>query len=385
MPRSFVTSTHAAPSSRRYASAWSSTLLRSAALSSRSRNCGTSALTALIPANVAVRPARNACTPRRTPASARRIDSSAVRFACSEVSPSVTPSTPATDNVAAMKILAPRPIRAILVALASGIRRVVFAVLVLMGRPAEPASVERQLDPRGAGRRHAHRLRDFRTPLVPGVQHPCARHGGDFEAAVRGGLREVTTRHHLHERHHSGVDVAEDAHQAGTRERPGLGLAAAVLPEVERIGPGGGEHVVVGGVVIREADRRTERNDPDAGHELLIVDRDVDGHRAGGIVRGPALEVHDRGRQVGRRLPALLEQRHPARDAPLRDPALHCRDTTHAYQPRDPSHRLFPVALEALQLTVVIPKPPGARDAGHVAPFTRRRRPSAGRADTALP
>src|SRR5207253_879683 len=105
--------------------------------------------------------------PRRTPASARRIDSSAVRFACSEVSPSVTPSTPATDNVAAMKILAPRPIRAILVALASGIRRVIFAVLVLMGRPAEPASVERQLDSRGAGRRHVHRLRDFRTPLDP--------------------------------------------------------------------------------------------------------------------------------------------------------------------------------------------------------------------------
>src|SRR5256885_2618557 len=49
---------------------------------------------------------------------------------------------------------------------------------------------------------------------------------------------EVTTRHHLHERHHSGMDVAEDAHQAGTRERPGLGLAAAVLPEVERIRPG---------------------------------------------------------------------------------------------------------------------------------------------------
>src|SRR5439155_1635860 len=188
------------------------------------------------------------------------------------------------DNVAAMKILAPRPIRAILVALASGIRRVVFAVLVLMGRPAEPASVERQLDPRGAGRRHAHRLRDFRTPLVPGVQHPCARrHGGDFEAAVRRGLREVATRHHLHECHHSGVDVAEDAHQAGTRERPGRGLAAAVLPEVERIGPGGGDHVVVEGVVIRKADRWAERTDHDAGHELLIVERDVDGHRAGGI------------------------------------------------------------------------------------------------------
>src|SRR5207253_7459835 len=114
------------------------------------------------------------------------------------------------------------------------------------------------------------------------------------------------------------------------------------------------------------------------------VDRDVDGHRAGGIVRGPALEVHDRGRQVGRRLPALLEQRHPARDAPLGDPALHCRDTTHAYQQRDPSHRLFPVALEALQLTVVISKPPGARDAGHVVRLARRRRPSARGADATI-
>src|SRR5438105_15332537 len=173
MPRSFVTSTHAAPNSWRYSSAWSIALLRADALSKRSRNCGTSALTALVPANAAVRPVRKAWTPRRTPARARRIDSSAVRFACSEVSPSVTPSTPATDNVAAMKILAPRPIRAILVALASGIRRVIFAVLVLVGRPAEPPTGERQLDSRGAGRRHAHRLRDFRTPLVPGVQHPC--------------------------------------------------------------------------------------------------------------------------------------------------------------------------------------------------------------------
>src|SRR2546430_13557184 len=77
-----------------------------------------------------------------------------------------------------------------------------------------------------------------------------------------------------------------------------------------------------------------------------------------------------------RSLPALLEQRHPARDAPLGDPALHCRDTTHAYQQRDPSHRLFPVALEALQLTVVISKPPGARDAGHVVRLARRRRPT---------
>src|SRR5437016_7399578 len=256
MPRSFVTSTHAAPSSRRYASAWSSTLLRSEALSSRSRNCGTSALSALIPASAVVRPVRNAWTPRRTPARAWRIASSAVRCATSDVSPSVTPSTPTTDSVAAMKILAPRPSRAGLVSLASGIRRVVCAVLVLVGHPAEAARVELQLDPRRAGGRDADRPCDRWAALVPGVYQPRARwHGGDFEAAVHGGLGEVAARHHLDERHHPGMDVAEDAHQAGTRERPGLGLAAAVLPEVERIGPGGGEHVVVEGVVIRKADR----------------------------------------------------------------------------------------------------------------------------------
>src|SRR5712691_9479953 len=259
MPRSLVTSTHAAPRSRRYSSAWSSTLPRWDALSSRSRNCGTSALTPLIPANVAVRPARKACTPRRTPPSPRRIASSAVRSACTEVSPRVTPSTPVTDSVAAMKILAPRPSRAGLVALASGIRRVVFAVLVLVGRPAEPTRVELQLDSRGAGRCDAHRTRDRRAPLVPGVHHPRARrHGGDLEAAVRRASREIAARHHLHECHHPRMDVAEDAHQAGTRERPGLGLATAVLAEVERIGPGGGEHVVVEGVVIRKADRRAD-------------------------------------------------------------------------------------------------------------------------------
>src|SRR5436189_133752 len=53
MPRSFVTSTHAAPNSWRYSSAWSIALLRADALSKRSRNCGTSALTALVPAKAA--------------------------------------------------------------------------------------------------------------------------------------------------------------------------------------------------------------------------------------------------------------------------------------------------------------------------------------------
>src|SRR2546427_4556268 len=54
------------------------------------------------------RPGRARCYARRRSV---RIDSSAVRFATSAVSPSVTPSAPTTDSVAAMKILARRPSR----------------------------------------------------------------------------------------------------------------------------------------------------------------------------------------------------------------------------------------------------------------------------------
>src|SRR5881296_1124692 len=275
MPRSLVTSTHAAPSRRRYSSAWSSTLLRSEPLSSRSRNCGTSALTALIPANAAVRPVRKAWTPRRTPASARRIAWSAVRFAWSDVSPRVTPSTPTTDSVAAMKIRARRPSPAGLVALASGIRRVVAAVLVLVRRPAEPARVELQLDARGAGRGDRELARDFRAALVPCMEHPAARrHVRDLECAVRRRLGEIATGHHLDEDHHAWMNVAEHSHQAGARERPVPRLAATVLAEVEgRLG--GGKDVVVEGIVIQEAHGRADRHDDHAGHELLVVDRDV--------------------------------------------------------------------------------------------------------------
>src|SRR2546422_10561625 len=105
-----------------------------------------------MPAKVAVRPERNACTPRRTPASARRIAASAVRFAWSEVSPSVTPSTAATDTVAATKILAPSPSRGTLITLVAGIRGIVFAVLVLVGHPAEAARVELRSEERRVGK-----------------------------------------------------------------------------------------------------------------------------------------------------------------------------------------------------------------------------------------
>src|SRR5690242_6254727 len=262
MPRSFVTSTHAAPSKWRYSSAWSSTLVRSEALSSRSRNCGTSADTALIPANVAVRPLRNACTPRRTPARARRMDWSAVRFAESDVSPSVTPRTPTTDSVAAMKILAPSPSRAVLVALASGVCRIVFAVLVLVGHPVETARVELELDARSAGRRDQDVLRHLRAALVPHVEHiATGRDVRDLEAPIGIRLGEVTARHHLHEHHHPRVHIAEDAGQPRSPERPRPRLASSVLSQVERIDVGRGENIVVEGVVVQKPDGRTDGDD----------------------------------------------------------------------------------------------------------------------------
>src|SRR5438445_11049844 len=236
IPCSSVTRTHAAPSSWRYSCAWSSTLPRSEPRSSRSRNCGTSALTALMPANVAVRPARNACTPRRTPLSARRIAPSAVRFAWSDVSPSVTPSTAATDTVAATKILAPSPSRGNLVALVTGICRVVLAVLVLVRRPAEAARVELHLDPRCAGAGARHGSGDRGAPLVPHVQRVRARrHAVDHEAPIGRRLSGEPICRDQQERHHARVDVAEHPDQAGARKCPPLRFAPPVLPQVELI------------------------------------------------------------------------------------------------------------------------------------------------------
>src|SRR5213080_2433927 len=244
MPRSVVTSTQAAPSSCRYSAAWSSTLERSALLSSRSRNCGTSALTPLMPRNVAVRPARNACTPRRTPASARRIDWSAVRSACTVVRPSVTPSTAAIDRVAATKIFAPRPTRAGLVALESLIRGVVLAVLVLVRHPAEAARVQLHVDSHDVRRRDPHGARHLGAPLVPDVQRVRAwRDVGNDEATVARRLREQTAAHHMDEGHHAWVDVAKHAHQTRMCERVSACLPPPVLRQVELVRVARGEHV----------------------------------------------------------------------------------------------------------------------------------------------
>src|SRR5438876_12143067 len=335
MPRSFVTSTHAAPNSWRYSSAWSIALLRADALSKRSRNCGTSALTALVPANAAVRPVRKAWTPRRTPARARRIDSSAVRFACSEVSPNVTPSTATTSNVAARKILAARPSRTGLVALDSGIGRVVLAVLVLVGLPAEPARVELDVGEGRARGADRHQLRDLRAPLVPGVQGVLARrHSLDGEAPVRRGLRVVRGREDLGERDHARVDVAEDADQAGAREREALCFAASVLAEIERVRLARRKHVVVEGIVVREADRGAERERHHPWDEVFVVHGDLDGRRPRGRRRA-GLEIQHRGPEVGSGPILLLEDGDTPGDprAPaLRFPVLPHRHTAHTHE-----------------------------------------------------
>src|SRR5881394_3389870 len=374
MPRSFVTSTQAAPSNCRYSAAWSSTLERSALLSSRSRNCGTSALTPLMPMNVAVRPDRNAWTPRRTPARARRIDWSAVRSACTVVRPSVTPSTAAIDSVAATKIFAPRPSRAGLVALESLIRGVVLAVLVLVRHPAEAARVQLYVDSHDARRRDPHGARHLGAPLVPDVQRVRARRDvGNDEAAVARRLREQTAAHHLDEGHHAGVDVAKHTHQPRMCERLSAGLPPPIPLQVELVGVAGGEDVVVERIAVGEAYRRADRDHQHAGDEFLVAGRDLDreGVRCG--ASPPARQGDYRGPKLGRRLSLLLEHRDAARDA---RPALRHRDRGRADPQRDPAHRPpLPVALEALQLTVVGPKPPGGGGGPH-SPVTPAAAPS---------
>src|SRR6266571_3731501 len=348
IPWSSVTSTHAAPSSWRYSSAWSSTLPRSEPRSSRSRNCGTWALTALMPAKVAVRPERNACTPRRTPASARRIAASAVRFAWSEVSPSVTPSTAATDTVAATKILAPSPSRGTLITLVAGIRGIVFAVLVLVGHPAEAARVELELDPRRSRGGDLDLPHDLGGALVPRMQRVRAgRHVIDHEGSIGRRLRGEPIHCHQHERHHARVDVAEHPDQTRARKGPTLRFSAPVLPEVELVRIARREDVVIEGIVVREPHRRAERDDHDPRHEFLVVDGDLDGDGWRGRAR--SLEIHHGGAQVGRRLVLLLEHRDASADPSLRRAALPS-DAAQARQECDPPHRSSPLRLRRCSL-----------------------------------
>src|SRR5438132_13307837 len=320
MPWSSVTRIQAAPIRSRYSCAWSRTLARSRLVSRRSRNWGTRAETWLRPARMRVRAARKSVTARRVFASARWIDSSAVRFARSDVTPNVAPSTATTSNAEPRKILAASPNRTPLVPLAPGIRRIVLAVLVLVRHPVEAAGIELDRDVADPVGDHHHVARDLRAPVVPHVPRVAPRrHACDGEAAVGRRLRVVACGHHLNERHHTGVDVAEHAHQAGAREGVTFRLAPPVPPQVERIGLARGENVVLERVVVRELHRRAERHDRHPRYERLVAGRDLErlGARRGG--RPPlALEVDDGIAEIGGRRVALLQDGHPPADHTLR-------------------------------------------------------------------
>src|SRR5437867_12584548 len=151
------------------------------------------------------------------------MDSSAVRCACSDVSPNVRPSTTTTSSVAARKTFAVRPSRAGLIPLASGIRRVVFAVLVLVGDPAEAARIELDLETahaRGADRQVA---RHVRGPRVPDPQRVRpARHVLQCEAPVPTRLRVMAGRHHPTDCAQSGAAGSHYPPQPRPRDAPPL-------------------------------------------------------------------------------------------------------------------------------------------------------------------
>src|SRR5690242_10929229 len=218
MPSELVTRTHAAPIRLRYSCAWSSTSPRFLLRSRRSRNCGTPADTALMPASVWVLPARKSSTALRVLASWRPIAASAVRFAWIDVTPNVPPSTATTSSAEARKIFPASP--KVLITLASGVGGVVAPELVLVRLPFVAAGVERDvdLDRRTGG--HDDVLHHFgRRALVPHVQPVVpGRHVVEREAAVAARLGEPAIGRDHHERDHARMHVAEHAHQTGTRE-----------------------------------------------------------------------------------------------------------------------------------------------------------------------
>src|SRR3989442_6396574 len=167
----------------RYSCAWSRMLARSRLGSRRSRNGRTPAVTALMPASVGVRAARRLAPALRVPGSARATPASAVRVAERAVIPKLAPSTATTSSVEAKKIFAARPNRTGLVALEPGIRRVVFAQLVLVRHPAEAARVELDLEPGHTRRPDGELLHRLRAPLVPDVQGVAA--GGEDRKSTR--------------------------------------------------------------------------------------------------------------------------------------------------------------------------------------------------------
>src|SRR5512145_905711 len=98
------------------------------------------------------------------------MDSSAVRFACIDVTPNVTPRTATTSSAEARKIFAVSP-NAGLVALASGIGRIVLPVLVAMRLPAVTPRVQRNLYQLVGPTSRRDLLDDFRrNALMPDMQ-----------------------------------------------------------------------------------------------------------------------------------------------------------------------------------------------------------------------
>ncbi len=84
------------------------------------------------------------------------------------------------------------------------------------------------------------------------------------------------------------------------------GCAAPVTAQVELVGLGHGEDVVLERVVVREPYHRAQRHDGHPWHELLVAGRDVE--RFGTRRDGQAtLEVHDRIAEIGGRFVALLK------------------------------------------------------------------------------
>src|SRR5260370_1600329 len=214
MPSRLVASTRAAPMRSRNSRAWSSTFALSRLVSSRSLNCGTSALIALIPSNARVRAASRFATARRVFWSALSTAASAVRFACSDVRPNVAQSPATTSSVDARKILPARPNRGALVALAAFLRRVVLPEFVHVGLPLVTTRVEGDLEIAHAGRRDSN-VGDHlgRDPLVPDVQ-PVApgRDIVDRERAVARRLSKPPVHQDDDVRNHPRVRIAAHPH-----------------------------------------------------------------------------------------------------------------------------------------------------------------------------
>ncbi len=142
---------------------------------------------------------------------------------------------------------------------------------------------------------------------MPHVQSIAARrHVVDREAAVSPGLRVVPVRHDLHVGDHARMHVAVHARESRIRERMALGVTAAIQAEVELIRLADREDVVIEGIVIRKAHRRSDGDDNDVGRVRLVRNGDFDRNRCDRC-RGASLEIQHRIAEIGRRLVVFLK------------------------------------------------------------------------------